>query len=284
MCSLVQGEPRSSNLTSYFGCRTVVLTALHPSDVKALQSDGPKGNKLQLLAPDFQAALHPGFPPPPVAAVVLPTAGSASAWKPALASAEESAVAAAKSFIGAGVAPPAAGATAAGKLLEAEVASRQQAAIQGLLSMLQMRSESARGRAQVRLCAATTLITAYLVDASRVSLLRSCRWYCPRVCSISGTCGYPVHMHLLHATAPYLTYPKMPCQITDDRAVHWGVRRRTWVCAAAQSPTCLIPHSLLVTRSQPQCTRHHPTAVLQPSWLRSVLLACCALFRMLRQR
>lgn len=125
--------------------------------MKTLQADSPKSKKLELLAADFQAALHPGFPPPPVAAVVLPAAASASAWKQALTSAEESAVAAAKSLVGAGAAPPTSGAAAAGKLLEAEVASRQQAATQGLLSMLQMRSESARGRAQVRLCAIASI-------------------------------------------------------------------------------------------------------------------------------
>lgn len=120
-----------------------------------MQADSPKAKKLQLLSAEFMSALHPGFPPPPVAAVVVPAAGNASAWKQALAAAEESAVAAAKFLVGAGTAAPTAGAVAAGKLLEADLASRQQAATQGLLSMLQMRSDGARVRAQVGPCVCT---------------------------------------------------------------------------------------------------------------------------------
>eukprot|EP00892_Ulva_mutabilis_P012033 jgi/Ulvmu1/9201/UM005_0301.1 len=143
--------------------RTIVLTALHPSDVKVLQAEGSKVKKLQLLAGEFTAALRPGFPAPRTAAVVLPAEGSASAWKQALAAAEESATGAAGLLIGPGSTQPTAGAVAAGKVLEGELATRQQAAVQGLLSMLQMRSDGAHMRAQE----ATTALSAML-DAGQL--------------------------------------------------------------------------------------------------------------------
>ena len=130
--------------------RTIILTALHPSDVKALQPENGKDKKLQLMRTEVKSALHPGFPLPQIAAVVLTADSSASGWKQALSAAEEASSGAARLLIGPGSAQPTVGAAAAGKLLESELSSRQQAAIQGLLSMLQMRSDGARMRAQVQ--------------------------------------------------------------------------------------------------------------------------------------
>ena len=130
----------------FYQCRTTLLVALRKSDLTTI--DASKKKAFQLLHADVLAALPRGCTPS-VVALHLPSvetsASTGAAWLKALTSGDEALLAVGSRIAGLGRAPPAAtGAVATRALLEKQFAGRQQAAAQGMLSMLQLRCDGAR--------------------------------------------------------------------------------------------------------------------------------------------
>lgn len=127
-------------------CRTTLLVALRKADLTAI--DASKKKAFQLLHADVQAALPRGSAPSVVALYVASATASASSggrWLKAQTADDDTLQGLASRIAGLGRAPPAATGTVATRaLLEKQFSGRQQAAAQGMLSMLQLRCDGAR--------------------------------------------------------------------------------------------------------------------------------------------
>jgi hypothetical protein len=126
--------------------RTTLLVALRKTDLAAVEAT--KKQAFHLLHADVLSALPPGCTPH-IAALYLPPSttdlSSNSAWLKAHTSGEQALQALSSRLAGLGRAPPAAvGAVNTRALLEKHFVGRQQAAAQGMLSMLQLRCDGAR--------------------------------------------------------------------------------------------------------------------------------------------
>lgn len=131
--------------------RTTIIVPLRKWDLTAIEASKKKA--YHLLHADILSAL-PKSSSPPVVAVYLPPPDQGStgnAWAKALSSCDQALQAVASRIAGLGRAPPAAsGSVNTRALLEKQFVSRQQAAAQGMLSMLQLRCDGARNYFQVR--------------------------------------------------------------------------------------------------------------------------------------
>lgn len=126
--------------------------ALRKADLTVIEAT--KKQAFHLLHPDVLAAI-PRSSTPSVAAVYLPPnvsqATSNTAWVKALATGDEALISHGSKVAGLGRAPPAAtGAVTTRALLEKQFVGRQQAAAQGMLSMLQLRCDGARHSFEAR--------------------------------------------------------------------------------------------------------------------------------------
>jgi hypothetical protein len=132
-------------------CRTLLVVVVRHTQLAALAAPTPAAPAL--LAPALLASMPPTATPR-VAAVHLSSELSqtrVSKWRDAVASADDALVATLSPHLDRmDPRPVATGFTALARWLEGELVARQQAAAQGSLSMLQMRCDGARMRAEVR--------------------------------------------------------------------------------------------------------------------------------------
>jgi hypothetical protein len=120
-----------------------------------LAAAGAAKKAFNLMSPAIVAGTPRGAPPPiaVLSPATPPPAATTAAWGKAVAAANEGLDAvASKLACGLSPGPPAAiGVAATAALLERQLSSRQQAAAQGMLSMLQLRCDGARHCYEVRL-------------------------------------------------------------------------------------------------------------------------------------